>query len=80
MCGRALERICRHYNTKSKILAKGIEELLDRKIIDDRLYEWGEVLREQRNLGAHATEGKISRIDAVICLILPMQFVIMFLS
>jgi len=64
MCGCALEGICNEYSAKSKILAKGLEELLDRKIIDERLFRWGEELRKHRNIGAHATGEKISREDA----------------
>jgi hypothetical protein len=64
MCGRSLEAICNEYSTKSKILAGGLKELLDRKIIDDRLFQWGEELRKHRNIGAHATQEKISREDA----------------
>jgi hypothetical protein len=64
MCGRALEGLCRFHKTKSKNIGGGIKELLERKIIDDRLFLWGEALKNQRNLGAHATEETISRDDA----------------
>jgi hypothetical protein len=63
MCGTALEGICVQFTSK-KILATGLRELLDKKIIDSRFYEWSEALREHRNLGAHATEENISREDA----------------
>lgn len=64
MCGRAIEGICVHYKTKSKTLAKGLEELKEKGLIDDRLFEWGEALRMHRNIGAHATSTKISKDDA----------------
>ena len=64
MCGRALEGICRHFNTKSKYIGKGIEELRDNKIIDSRLYEWSLELKKLRNIGAHAGEETIERQDA----------------
>ena len=64
MCGRSLEALCKNYETKSKTIAGGLREMRERKIIDDRLYEWGEVLRQQRNLGAHATGENISKEDA----------------
>lgn len=64
MCGRALEGVCKSHKTSSKTIASGLKELVDRKIIDDRLYRWGEALREQRNLGAHATEMNITKEDA----------------
>lgn len=64
MCGRALEGICNEYDTKSKRLVDGLKELLDRRIIDERLFQWGEELRKHRNISAHATGEKIPREDA----------------
>lgn len=64
MCGRALEAICRHFETKSQYLGGGLKELRDREIIDKRLYEWSQQLQRHRNIAAHATDGKISRQDA----------------
>lgn len=64
MCGRTLEGVCQHHSTKSKTLDHGLKELKDSGIIDDRLYQWSEELRKQRNIGAHATEEKISKDDA----------------
>jgi hypothetical protein len=52
MCGRALEGIC-HDNGVQKRLAEGLKELSEKQIIDGRLFEWGNALREQRNLAAH---------------------------
>jgi hypothetical protein len=63
MCGRSLEAVWQNYETKSKTIAGGLRELRERKIIDDRLYEWGEVLRQQRNFGAHATGENITKED-----------------
>jgi hypothetical protein len=64
MSGRTLEGVCLHHSTKSKTLDHGLKELKDSGIIDDRLYQWSEELRKQRNIGAHATEEKISKDDA----------------
>jgi hypothetical protein len=64
MCGRVLEAIWSEYKTKNKFLRGGLKELLDKQIIDKRIYEWGEALRKHRNIGAHATEEKISKEDA----------------
>ncbi|MCX7564490.1 DUF4145 domain-containing protein [Xanthomonadaceae bacterium XH05] len=64
MCGRAIEAICRAHGTKDNYLAGGLKELRDKSIIDTRLYEWGEELRDQRNDAAHATEAEISARDA----------------
>ncbi|MBE5315171.1 MAG: DUF4145 domain-containing protein [Xanthomonadales bacterium] len=64
MCGRALEAICRHYKTKDNYLGGGLKELRDTSVIDARLYQWGEELREQRNNAAHATSAVVSTQDA----------------
>lgn len=64
MCGRAIEAVCSEYKTKSKNLAGGLRELRDKGVIDQRLFDWAESLREQRNIGAHATEEDVSRDDA----------------
>ena len=64
MCGRALEAICRHQGTKDTYLGTGLKELRDKGVIDARLYQWGEELREQRNNAAHATEESIHGQDA----------------
>ena len=64
MCGRALEAICGHFNTKGSYLGPGLKELRDKGIIDSRLYEWSNELREQRNNAAHANEKQISSQDA----------------
>lgn len=64
MCGRTIEGLCIHHETKSQNLAGGLKELKERDIIDSRLFEWGEALRKHRNIGAHATAEKISKEDA----------------
>lgn len=68
MAGRALEALCRHFHTKGKpdklMLAEGLRELLDSKIVDHRLYEWAEELRHHRNLAAHGSGAVFSRDDA----------------
>ena len=64
MTGRALEALCRHYETKNQNLGYGLKELLEREIIDKRLFEWGEALRVHRNLAAHATGEKFSHDEA----------------
>jgi hypothetical protein len=64
MCGRAIEAICSEQKTKSKYLGGGLKELKEKGIIDGRLFQWGDALRERRNIGAHATEEDISGEDA----------------
>jgi len=64
MSGRALEAVCRYYSTKDTYIGAGIKELRDKGIIDARLYQWSEELRDQRNMAAHATEAAFSAQDA----------------
>ena len=64
MCGRAIEGVCKHHNAKTRSLAAGLKDLKDNNIIDSRIFEWGEALRAARNLGAHASEEKVSKDDA----------------
>jgi hypothetical protein len=63
MCGRAVEALCQE-KTKSKTLADGLKKLRASKVIDDKLFEWSEALRKERNIGAHAGEAEISPQDA----------------
>lgn len=63
MCGRAIEALCKEYVVKGSLMS-GLKELKQKGIIDGRLYEWGEALREARNIGAHATEFQTSRENA----------------
>lgn len=64
MCGRALESICSECGTESKFLAGGLKELLDKQVIDKKIYDWSEELRKHRNIGAHAGEEEIFKQDA----------------
>jgi len=64
MCGRVLESICSEYKTKNKFLGGGLKELLEKQLIDKKIFQWGEELRRHRNIGAHASKQKISKEDA----------------
>lgn len=64
MSVQAIEGICRHFETKSDNLFRGLKELLDQNIIDKMLHDWGQELRAHRNLAAHATGTKFTRTDA----------------
>ncbi|HEX7320171.1 MAG TPA: DUF4145 domain-containing protein [bacterium] len=63
MCRRALEAICKD-KTGKKTLYEGLKKLKEKELIDDRLYSWGEALRQEGNIGAHATEEIILKQDA----------------
>ena len=64
MVGRALEAVCRHFSADSVMLGKGVKDLRDKGLIDNRLYEWSEQLHLHRNIASHATEHKITGRDA----------------
>ena len=63
MCGRTIEAICCPH-TQEENLSRGLKALKEKGIIDGRLFEWGDSLRQERNIGAHATRIKTSREDA----------------
>lgn len=46
------------------MLGEGIKQLRDKKVIDDRLFDWSQQLQAFRNLAAHPEEISISRDDA----------------
>jgi len=60
MSVQAIEGICREYETKSDKLFTGLKELLAREIIDKKLYQWADELRNHRNLAAHPTGTKFT--------------------
>ena len=64
MCYRGLDRICAEYNTKNKLLSGGLKELLNKHIIDRRIYEWGEVIKENCNIDEPPTNEKIFKDEA----------------
>lgn len=49
---------------KKIMLGEGIKKLRDKKVIDDRLYDWSQQLQAFRNLAAHPEDISISRHDA----------------
>jgi hypothetical protein len=63
MVGRALEAVCVEH-TSEKTLHRGLRALKDKGLIDGRLFDWSESLRDERNLGAHATGHRTSAQDA----------------
>jgi hypothetical protein len=63
LCGRALERVIRD-KTGEKMIGRGLKGLRDKGVIDARLYDWAEVLRQERNIGAHAVDEDISQDNA----------------
>lgn len=78
MLGRSLEALCDVLEEQAEkptdgtavkpkrrlMLGNGIKELRERKIIDDRLYDWSLSLQAMRNLAAHPEDINVSRQDA----------------
>ena len=44
--------------------SKGLAAMRDAGHIDGRLFEWGDSLRQERNIGAHASDQTVSHDDA----------------
>jgi hypothetical protein len=63
MAGRAVEGMCKD-KVKSKYLGEGLTKLKAAGIIDEKLYKWGEALKNERNIGAHAGVESVSWRDA----------------
>jgi hypothetical protein len=49
---------------KKVMLGEGIKKLREKKVIDDRLFDWSQQLHAFRNLAAHPEDISISREDA----------------
>lgn len=63
MVGRAIEGMCKD-KVNAEYLDDGLKKLKAEGIIDDKLYRWGEALRNERNIGAHAGTELVSWQDA----------------
>ena len=63
LCGRALERLIKE-KVGGHMIGKGLGELKAAGIIDQRLFDWAEALRKERNIGAHASEEDTTKENA----------------
>lgn len=63
MCGKAIESICK-VKTGAKTIAKGLEKMKAQGDIDEKIWNWADALRKERNLGAHATGYDTTKEDA----------------
>lgn len=63
LCGRALERLIKEKSGRD-MLAKGLLALKNKNIIDERLFNWAEALRKERNIGAHASDEDTTKENA----------------
>lgn len=68
MCGRTLEGVCQNQGVSERTLQKSLEEMRSRGLIDQRLWDWAELLRDVRNTAAHFNDEEVSRQDAEDCL------------
>jgi hypothetical protein len=64
MCRKTLEGVCEVHGIKAGNLAKSLREMRDKGVIDDRLYEWSDLLRMAGNEAAHGVGLSIGQADA----------------
>jgi HEPN domain-containing protein len=71
MSGRALEAVGKHFysndsgeSKKRPMLRAALDSLHKDQVIDDRLYEWGRALHQERNLAAHPSGTHFKKEDA----------------
>lgn len=64
MCGRAIEALCADQTQERTTFFQALQRLRDLGVIDGRLFDWGNALRQLRNVGAHATEEPMLAEDA----------------
>jgi hypothetical protein len=64
MCRKTLERICAAHEVNQGGLAKSLRKMHDLNLIDDRLFEWSDLLRTTGNQAAHGGEVSIQGRDA----------------
>lgn len=64
LCGRALERLVKEKTGENHMIGRGLKVLLEKGAIDQRLYDWAEALRKERNIGAHASEEDTTKENA----------------
>ncbi|WP_300753370.1 DUF4145 domain-containing protein [Janthinobacterium sp.] len=63
LCGRALERLIKE-KSGANMIGKGLAELKNKGIIDERLFSWAEALRKEGNIGAHASDEDTTKENA----------------
>jgi hypothetical protein len=64
MVRRTLEGVCADHGIKEKTLARSLEEMTLRKLLDGQLVEWARELRALGNVGAHYTGKAVQARDA----------------
>ena len=64
MCRKTLEGLCVEHGVKSENLSKSLKELKEKGLIEGRLLEWAEALRNFGNEAAHEVSVTIASQDA----------------
>ena len=64
MCRKALEAVVAEYKVSAPNLAAGLEKLREDGRIEQRLFEWADVLRLTGNDAAHDVSASVSQVDA----------------
>jgi hypothetical protein len=64
MCGRTLEGACEMQGVKERTLQKALDKMKTLGIIDGRLADWADTLRDVRNAAAHFNDERVTRQDA----------------
>lgn len=62
--GRALERLVKEKTGENHMIGRGLKALLEKGAIDQRLYDWAEALRKERNFCAHASDEDTTKENA----------------
>ena len=64
MCRKALEAICHEHGVSERTLAASLKVLRERGIVEQRLYEWADALRDAGNDAAHDVSITVAPEDA----------------
>ena len=64
MCRKTLEGICSVHGVTERSLAGSLKKMNEQKLIDDRLFEWSDLLRMAGNEAAHGVGLSIQQTDA----------------
>ena len=64
MCRKTLEGICAAHGVSERTLATSLKKMHERSLIDDRLFEWSDLMRVAGNEAAHGVGLSIDQADA----------------
>jgi hypothetical protein len=64
MCRKTLEGICTAHGVTERTLARSLRTMHEQNLIDDRLFEWSDLMRAAGNEAAHGVGLSIQQPDA----------------